>query len=211
MKVIRKVKVRVEDESIMVGDQINIKLSDGTKHTATAISKTHDEDGLRIKFVFDNCICRKPINEMGGSAGGFKASTLANYLHSDFYYALPEKLRKRMVKDDEGNYLSLPSLTEVCGCDDKWNNCEGQLEYFKDRRHKIACVPGEEDGAYWWLRDVVSASYFASIAGTGLAYPDNASDANGVRPAFTIKVSGSLISRPRAGNDQRIKQQRLEV
>lgn len=40
---------------------------------------------------------------------------------------------------------------------------------------------------WFWLRDVVSAAFFAYVAGDGYAYYDNASDAGGVRPAFSIK------------------------
>ncbi len=39
---------------------------------------------------------------------------------------------------------------------------------------------------YFWLRDVVSASIFAFVGGSGFAYSGNASRANGVRPAFSI-------------------------
>lgn len=39
---------------------------------------------------------------------------------------------------------------------------------------------------WFWLRDVVSASYFAYVNGTGNAYYGNASVAGGVRPAFSI-------------------------
>ena len=39
---------------------------------------------------------------------------------------------------------------------------------------------------WYWLRDVVSASYFARVGGTGYANYNNASDAGGVRPAFSI-------------------------
>lgn len=38
----------------------------------------------------------------------------------------------------------------------------------------------------WWLRDVVSASYFAFVTGTGCAYSSYASTSGGVRPAFCI-------------------------
>ena len=38
----------------------------------------------------------------------------------------------------------------------------------------------------WWLRDVITASYFAFVANHGLAYYDNASNSLGVRPAFCI-------------------------
>lgn len=38
----------------------------------------------------------------------------------------------------------------------------------------------------FWLRDVASAAYFASVGGYGNANSDGASSANGVRPAFSI-------------------------
>ena len=40
--------------------------------------------------------------------------------------------------------------------------------------------------ADWWLRDVVSAAYFAFVAGSGFAGHSNASTSFGVRPAFGI-------------------------
>ena len=41
--------------------------------------------------------------------------------------------------------------------------------------------------ANWWLRDVVSATYFAYVGNHGYASSGNASDAGiGVRPAFAI-------------------------
>lgn len=38
----------------------------------------------------------------------------------------------------------------------------------------------------WWLRDVITASYFASVGGNGGADCDGASNSRGVRPAFCI-------------------------
>lgn len=38
----------------------------------------------------------------------------------------------------------------------------------------------------WWLRDVITASYFAGVDGSGIAGYDNASNSLGVRPAFCI-------------------------
>ena len=38
----------------------------------------------------------------------------------------------------------------------------------------------------WWLRDVITAAYFALVNYTGNANYDNASNSNGVRPAFCI-------------------------
>lgn len=38
----------------------------------------------------------------------------------------------------------------------------------------------------WWLRDVITASGFASVSGSGYAHCDGASSSLGVRPAFCI-------------------------
>ena len=40
----------------------------------------------------------------------------------------------------------------------------------------------------WWLRDVISSAYFASVSGIGFAYYGFASSAYGVRPAFCIGI-----------------------
>lgn len=40
--------------------------------------------------------------------------------------------------------------------------------------------------AWFWLRDVVSAAYFAGVTGNGSADANGASGAGGVRPAFSI-------------------------
>lgn len=62
-----------------------------------------------------------------------------------------------------------------------------QLSLF---RLKPALTVARNDAGerYWyWLRDVVSASYFAGVYNIGLANYFNASGASGVRPAFLIK------------------------
>lgn len=62
-----------------------------------------------------------------------------------------------------------------------------QLSLF---RLKPALTVARNDAGerYWyWLRDVVSASYFADVYNTGFAGSTSASGAGGVRPAFLIK------------------------
>ena len=62
-----------------------------------------------------------------------------------------------------------------------------QLSLF---RLKPALTVARNDAGerYWyWLRDVVSASFFAGVTDYGGAGYTNASDAGGVRPAFLIK------------------------
>ncbi len=54
----------------------------------------------------------------------------------------------------------------------------------------FAFRPDMQSNRQWfWLRDVVSASHFAFVANSGRAGSDSASDADGVRPAFSIYQS----------------------
>lgn len=57
---------------------------------------------------------------------------------------------------------------------------KSQLPLFQHEPSRIC------NRATWWLRDVITASYFAFVGSGGRAYSDNASYSNGVRPAFCI-------------------------
>lgn len=57
---------------------------------------------------------------------------------------------------------------------------KSQLPLFQHEPSRIC------NRASWWLRDVISASYFAYVYNTGYAYCNNAGLSNGVRPAFCI-------------------------
>ena len=57
---------------------------------------------------------------------------------------------------------------------------KSQLPLFQHEPSRIC------NRASWWLRDVISASSFASVSRTGNAHFDNASASLGVRPAFCI-------------------------
>lgn len=57
---------------------------------------------------------------------------------------------------------------------------KSQLPLFQHEPSRIC------NRATWWLRDVITASYFALVGGNGDAYYSNASDSYGVRPAFCI-------------------------
>ncbi len=63
-----------------------------------------------------------------------------------------------------------------------------QLALFRlDPSYIICKNVAQTDRSYWWLRDVVSATYFALVSAGGSAYAGGASDTIGVRPAFGIK------------------------
>ena len=57
---------------------------------------------------------------------------------------------------------------------------KGQLPLFALEPSRIC------NRAAWWLRDVITAALFASVAYDGVAYDDGASFSYGVRPAFCI-------------------------
>ena len=60
-----------------------------------------------------------------------------------------------------------------------------QLALFRLDPTKIVAYYNNARAA-WWLRDVVSSTYFALVGSNGYAYFLSASNSNGVRPAFGI-------------------------
>ena len=179
MKVERK--VRIETDRLQIGDQIKVKFS-GEKHKATAIRR--EDDGML--FLLDDCLDRAmPMNENGGTEGGYDASDLRRYLAKKAS-EIPMKLQNRMVAFENGDYLRLLTLEESCGVDADFNGTGGQIEWMKDRRHRVTT---RKDNEYvtWWLRDVVSATHFAYVYYNGNANYYGASYSHGVRPAFKIR------------------------
>lgn len=57
---------------------------------------------------------------------------------------------------------------------------KSQLPLFQHEPSRIC------NRATWWLRDVITASFFAGVGGDGHATCSGASDSRGVRPAFCI-------------------------
>jgi hypothetical protein len=181
MKVLRK--IRIKTDRLEIGDQIKVKFSD-EKHYATAIRR--DKDGML--FLLDDCLDEaQPMNKEGGTKGGYDASDLRKFL-AQKANEIPEKLKNKMVAFDNGDYLRLLTLQEARGRDNDWNECEGQIEWMKDRRHRMATI--KDNGcASWWLRGVVSAADFAFVYATGTVGGTSASDSLGVRPAFKISLT----------------------
>ncbi len=181
MKVIRKIKIKTTGYAL--GDQIIIKLKDGRKFSATC----HRKEGNRALFVFDQIVSRMPMNENGSTEGGYLESDIRRWLHSDFYDLFPKKIKKSIVRDN-GEYVRLLYAYEVFGDDYPWEHDEipdDQLPLMQKRRPRIA-LDLDDDMAAWWLRDVVNSTYFAYVYASGTATNGNASNSNGVRPAFTI-------------------------
>ena len=181
MKVKREITMHTD--TLEVGDRIKVKFPMET-HWATA----HKKKGSVVFFIFDDCLDElRPMNFQDTTEGGYEGSELRKALIAASEQ-LPEKLKKKMIPDANGDYLYLLTLREVCGCNEKWEETGGQLDFFKDRRNRVVTCKADEY-AGWWLRDVVSATHFAFVGTYGYCYSRNASSANvGVRPAFALST-----------------------
>ena len=178
-----KREITMHTDTLEVGDRIKVKFPMET-HWATAYKKK----GSVVFFIFDDCLAElRPMNFQDTTEGGYEESELRKVLIAASEQ-LPEKLKKKMVPDANGDYLYLLTLREVCGCNEKWEEVSGQLDFFKDRRNRIATCK-EDEYANWWLRDVVSSTRFAIVYYTGHCTDTSASSADiGVRPAFAIST-----------------------
>lgn len=64
---------------------------------------------------------------------------------------------------------------------------KSQIAAFRLCPDMIVCMDDNGGRVSWWIRDVVSAAYFAGVGGGGRADNGYASGVLGVRPAFLIK------------------------
>ena len=178
MEVMREVKMKAE--KLQIGDRIRIDLQ-GEKHTATAIR----DEGDGMLFLLDEYLDEaRQMNSRNSTDGGYDESKMRKFLR-ELTEAFPEKLRKRMAAFENGDLLRLLTITEMCGVDKNFNRCEGQIEWMKDNRRRIACRKGKEYEC-GWTSTVVSGASFALVDGAGLANCNHASLPLGVRPAFKI-------------------------
>lgn len=178
MKVIRE--VRMKAGRLQIGDRIKVNLPE-EKHTATAIR----DEGDGMLFLFDEYLDEaRQMNRQNSTGGGYDASELRKFLR-ELAETFPKKLRKRMAAFENGDMLRLLTITEMCGLDKDFNRCEGQIEWMKDRRNRIAYRKGKEY-EWGWTPTVVSGAYFAYVYWDGSAGCSHASYPLGVRPAFKI-------------------------
>ncbi len=121
MEVMREVKMKAE--KLQIGDRIRIDLQ-GEKHTATAIR----DEGDGMLFLLDEYLDEAhSMNGSDNTDGGYDASEMRKFLW-ELTETFPEKLRKRMAAFENGDLLRLLTITEMCGVDENFNRCEGQIE-----------------------------------------------------------------------------------
>ena len=188
MKVKRTVTMKVSHFG--VGDQITVKLPEYGKFTAMA----HEITDKGTLFIFDDCVCERWMNKENTNEGGYLESDLRKFVTQELLKVFPDKLLKRMVKDDNGDLLSIPTYGQIYGKD--WGNGwdeenieidqRKQFPLMEKRKNRIADLNGE--GCWYWLQNKVrSSSAFAVVASYGDAGTYGASGSGGVRPAFLIK------------------------
>lgn len=168
-----------------VGDKTTIKL-DGLGEFAATVHKVTDD---KVMLIFDDYVTKRPMNESSTNNGGFEASDLNKWLHTEFIKALPYSIRARLTD------VTIPTVGEMFGWDDdEWdrNHFEAdndkQLPLMKQRRNRVAYYDNECE--FGWLRNAVkkefSAAYFALVGNGGYAYCNFASNSSGVRPEIWL-------------------------
>lgn len=167
-----------------VGDKTIIKLDGLGEFTATVHKVTDD----KVMLIFDDYVIKRPMNESSTNNGGFEASNLNKWLHTEFVKVLPYSIRVRLTD------VTIPTVGEMFDWDDEWdrNHFEAdndkQLPLMKQRRNRVAYYDNECE--FGWLRNATkkefSSAGFAVVNFGGLANYYDASGSCGVRPEIWL-------------------------
>lgn len=186
---------------IKAGDYKKDNMADGQSFTMVVTDVTNEY----VRFESRNCVGEEvEWNEDGSTKGGYPFSDIHKYLNKELFQRLPEELknviglaeRKTLQDGEEKSFkalLFLPAASEVFGEDDCYGD-EGlyeQLEYYKDRRHRMRGEAEGEDTCAWWLASVRSGCSTGAclVNGHGTARYWGASTAGRVPVCFIIKKS----------------------
>lgn len=167
-----------------VGDKTIIKLDGLGEFTATVHKVTDD----KVMLIFDDYVIKRPMNESSTNNGGFEASNLNKWLHTEFVKVLPYSIRVRLTD------VTIPTVGEMFDWDDEWdrNHFEAdndkQLPLMKQRRNRVAYYDNECE--FGWLRNATkkefSSAFFAFVSHVGRADYHSASVSLGVRPEIWL-------------------------
>lgn len=166
-----------------IGDKTFMEL-DGLGEFAATVHKVTDD---KVMLIFDDYVTRRPMNESCTNNGGFEASDLNKWLHTEFVKALPYSIRTRLTD------VTIPTVGEMFGWDDKWDrnrfeaDNDKQLPLMKQRRNRVAYY--NNAGECGWLRNAIkkefSSDRFACVGYGGGAYYFGYGSA-GVRPEIWL-------------------------
>ncbi len=173
-------EIETETDSLQVGDRIKVSFS-GEEHYATAIQQKDDVMLFLTNDYLDDAMRMNPTDT---TEGGWEESELRKRLQD---IADNTDIKDQLVPFENGDLLTLLSMEEMFGLNKHFDKCDGQIEWLKDRRHRVAERKGESY-EWGWLRSVVSATNFAFVGNSGNANYYGAGSPRGVRPAFQIKI-----------------------
>lgn len=167
-----------------LGDKTRIDLEGLGEFTATVHKVTAD----KVMLIFDNYVTIRPMNESNTNVGGFEASDLNKWLHTEFVKVLPYSIRAGLTD------ITIPTVGEMFGWDDEWDRYhfeaddDKQLPLMKQRCNRVAYYNNEFE--FGWLRNATKKEFasglFAGVDDSGDTYRLGASDSNGVRPEIWL-------------------------
>lgn len=170
--------------------------------------------GFVIEFA--DIISQHSMNSSLTNIGGWTTSSMRTYLNSTIYNALPNALQQSIIKTtvvsshgyaDSSNFTSIDKLyllstQEVWGKNGTSNTIGSydtaasetrRLDYYANKGVTTSNYSGaikkyNKTSSFWWLRTAISngSNYFFRVDGNGIWYDNNASNTDGVSPAFRI-------------------------
>lgn len=131
--------------TLKVGDIITERTKDGEELDLVVV----DMGPGWARFESKDCLPEEvPYNKNGSNAGGFAESGVKWHLDNIVFPSLPEELQaviSEVERVQEGGktyrcQLFLPTESEMFGdCSYSGDDTYPQIEYYKDRRHRIKC------------------------------------------------------------------------
>lgn len=150
--------------TLKVGDIITEQTKDGEELDLVVV----DMGPGWARFESKDCLpAEVPYNQNGRNAGGFAESGVKWHLDNVVFTSLPEDLQaviSEVERVQEGGktyrcQLFLPTESEMFGdCSYSGDDTYPQIEYYKDRRHRIKCNRKGGTPDWYWLASVASGS-----------------------------------------------------
>jgi len=160
------------------------------RHIDGKVEIVEAEDS-KVVFNFADIIFKSAINAKDTNKGGFSASALAKYLNKEFLDAMD--ILGVLLENNEGQYISLPTATELFGAEEYWvpksNYLDNpfQFDFFKEIKNRIKVW---ENDTHWYWTSSDSASSAAAFCRCGHAGISTnfgyASSEGGVAPGFCV-------------------------
>lgn len=157
-------KIRKNESGLRVGDIITEQTKDSEELDLVVV----DMGPGWVRFESKDCLSLEvPYNQNDRNAGGFAESDVKWHLDNTVFTSLPKELQaviSEIERTQEGGktyrcQLFLPTESEVFGiCNYSGNDTYSQIEYYKDRRHRVKCNKKGGVPDWWWLSSVTSGS-----------------------------------------------------